>query len=101
MELNLPKNEINLFCQKWIISELSLFGSVLREDFQDNSDIDLLVTFGEKSHCSLFDLIHMENELKTIFGCDVDLVSRRGIEASRNALRRDAILNSAKVIYAS
>jgi len=101
MELNLPKNAIDLFCKKWMVSELSLFGSVLRDDFQNDSDIDVLVTFGKEAHCSLFDLTHMEDELKTIFGRKVDLVSRRGIEASRNVLRREAILKSTKVIYAA
>ena len=73
----------------------------MRDDFTADSDIDVLVRFDESAHCSLFDLVRMENELKEVFGRKVDIVSRRGIEASRNYLRRDAILNSAKVIYAA
>lgn len=101
MKLEVPEDKIMKFCRKWHISEMSLFGSVLREDFTPGSDIDVLVCFDESAHCSLFDLVRMENELKEIFGRDVDVVSRRGIEASRNTLRREAILNSAKVIYAA
>ena len=89
------------FCRTWHINEMSLFGSVLRDDFTLGSDIDVLVCFDETTHCGLFDLVRMEYELKEIFGRNVDLVSKRGIEASRNSLRRDAILNSAKVIYAA
>ncbi|WP_432805990.1 nucleotidyltransferase family protein [Geitlerinema calcuttense] len=90
------------FCQRWQIAELALFGSVLREDFQpDSSDIDVLVVFADEVKNTIEDLLDMEDELKTIFGRDVDLVERRVIEQSRNYLRRQAILNSAKAIYAT
>ena len=101
MNLELPEDKITKFCQKWKIQELSLFGSVLRDDFQADSDIDILVTFLENTHWTLFDLGHMENELNQIFDRKVDLVSKRGIKSSRNHIRRDAILNSAEVIYAA
>lgn len=101
IRIDVPKEKIAEFCQKWKITEFSLFGSVLREDFRPDSDIDVLVTFGEKAKHTLFDLVHMEDELKQIFGRKVDLVSRRGIESSRNYIRRNAILNSAEVIYAA
>lgn len=87
------------FCQRWKITEFALFGSVLRDDFRPNSDVDVLVTFDADSHWTLFDLVHMEWELEAMFGREVDLVSRRGIERSRNYLRRKAILSSAEVIY--
>ena len=89
------------FCQKWRISELALFGSAVRGDFGPASDVDVLVTFAPDSHPSLFDLVQMEEELKEMFGRDVDLVSRRGIESSRNYIRRKAILRSAQVLYAA
>lgn len=101
MELNLPNHLIDLCCQKWHIAELALFGSVLRSDFNPQSDIDFLVTFMPDAHNSLFDLVHMEKELKQMLDREVNLVSRSGIESSRNYLRRNAILNSAKVIYAA
>lgn len=96
-----PIAQITEFCQRWQITEFALFGSVLREDFRPDSDIDVLVTFAPEAHHTLFDLVHMENELKAIFQREVDLVSRRGVEQSRNYLRRNEILSSAQVIYAA
>lgn len=99
--IEIPEARIKDFCTKWKIIEFSFFGSVLRDDFRPDSDIDVLVTFDEDAQHSLFDLVHMGAELKEIFGRNVDLVSRRGIEASRNYLRRKAILDSAEAIYAA
>jgi hypothetical protein len=92
---------IGEFCKKWKVAEFAIFGSALRPDFGPDSDVDVLVTFKPDSKRSLFDLVQMEEELKGMFGREVDLVSRQGIEASRNYLRRKAILGSAKVLYAA
>jgi len=99
--LNIQIEEIAAFCQRWKITEFALFGSVLREDFISESDIDVLVTFSPDACWSLLDHVDMQDELKTIFGRKVDLVSRRGIERSRNHIRRKEILESAEVIYAA
>jgi predicted nucleotidyltransferase len=99
--VDIPKDRIAEFCKKWKIREFALFGSVLRDDFRPDSDIDVLVTFSEDAKHTLFDLVHMENELKEIFGREVDIVSRRGIESSRNYIRRNAILSSAEAVYAT
>ena len=96
-----PADRIAAFCERWQVTELSLFGSVLRDDFGPGSDVDVLVAFAEEARHSLFDMVRMENELKEIFGREVDLVSRRGIERSRNHLRRKAILDSAEVVHAA
>ena len=101
MKLVLPNDEIAQFCQKWRIQELSLFGSVLRDVFQADSDVDIMVTFCEDTHWTLLDMGRMEGELRKIFNRDVDLISKQGIKSSRNHIRRDAILMSAKVIYAA
>ena len=109
MERNLRLNEkikarqadVAEFCKRWDVSELALFGSVLRNDFGPESDVDVLVTLHEKARHTLFDLHQMEEGLSSIFGHDVDLVSRSGIEKSRNQGRRRAILQSARVIYES
>ena len=98
-DLGVEPSDIDAFCRKWDVSELSLFGSALREDFGPSSDVDLLVAFDIKAGHSLFDLVRMEDELKRIFGRDVDLVSRRGVEASRNHFRRKSILESARPVY--
>jgi hypothetical protein len=97
----LPKEKIADFCQRWEIVELALFGSVLRDDFSDDSDLDVLVTFAPTSRWTLLDHVEMQEELKEIVGRSVDLVSRRGIERSRNVIRKKAILDSAEVYYAA
>jgi hypothetical protein len=97
--IDLPLEKIAEFCKKWQVTEFALFGSVLRDDFRPNSDIDVMVQFHPEAHPTLFDLTYMEDELKLLFQRDVDLITRKGIEASRNYLRRKAILSSAQVIY--
>ena len=103
MKLHIPLDRpaIEAFCRKWQIAEFAFFGSVLREDFGPHSDIDVLVTFAPEAHRSLFDYVTMQDELAALFQRPVDLISRRGIENSRNALRRKAILESAEVFYAA
>ena len=99
--LPIDKNAITDFCVRWQISELALFGSVLRQDFGSESDVDVLVSFAPEARHGLFELARMREELERIFGRAVDLVSRRGLEASRNFLRRREILSSAEVLYAA
>lgn len=99
--LSVSEEQITTFCQRWQISELSLFGSALREDFREDSDVDVMVSFAPGARWSLFDLVAMQEELEQLFGREVDLITRRGLESSRNYLRRQAILSSAKVVYAS
>ncbi len=101
LKIEVPQDKVADFCRRWKISEFALFGSVLRDDFRPDSDIDVLVTFASDARWGLFALYEMEQELKKIFGREVDLVSRRGIEASRNYIRRKAILRSAEVVYAT
>lgn len=101
VQIPLPLNKIKAFCDRWKITKLDLFGSVLRDDFHSKSDIDVIVEFEHNLRYSLFDLVVMEDELKAIFHRDVDLVTRKGIANSRNYLRRKTILNSAKTIYES
>lgn len=99
-KVTIPRKKLAEFCQRWKISELAFFGSVLRDDFRPGSDIDLLVSFSPKAKISLFDLVRMQNELKEIFGREVDLVERRAIEKSENYIRRKNILSNTKIIYA-
>lgn len=101
LHIQLPEEEIASFCRRWKVKELSAFGSVVREDFGPESDVDLLVTFAPDAHWTLFDMVRMQDELKVLLGRDVDLVSRRGVESSRNPIRREAILSSAELIYAA
>jgi len=101
IQLNLPTEEIITFCQKWQVTELALFGSVLRDDFRPNSDIDIMVQFHPEAHPTFSTLEQMEAELKSLCNREVDLVTRQGIESSQNYLRRHEILSSAQVIYAT
>lgn len=99
IKIKVPKARIAEFCKRWNVSEFAIFGSALRADFRPDSDIDVLVSFVQGAKVSLFDMVLMQEELKQIFGRDVDLVSKRGVEHSRNYLRRKAILESAQVIH--
>jgi predicted nucleotidyltransferase len=96
----IPSKRVEDYCTRWKIKEFAIFGSAVRDDFGQGSDVDVLVTF-KGAHWTLFDLADMQEDLKKIFGRDVDLVSRRGLESSQNYLRRKAILSSAKVVYVS
>lgn len=94
----LPVEQIKSFCQKWKIQEFSLFGSVLRPDFNPQSDVDVLVVFAENAGWDLWDIMEMRDELKNIFGREVDLVEKRAL---RNPFRKQEILGSHEIIYAS
>ena len=92
------QGRIGDFCQKWQITELALFGSVLRDDFGPESDVDVLVTFAPDAPWSLFDLVDMTDELAALFGRKVDLVESDGL---RNPIRRRAILSGKQTIHAA
>ncbi|NJO76397.1 MAG: nucleotidyltransferase family protein [Leptolyngbyaceae cyanobacterium RM1_406_9] len=86
------------FCQRWHIIEFALFGSVLRNDFRPDSDIDVLVTFAADSRWSLFDWVDMRDELEALFGRKVDIADKEGL---KNPYRQHEILRTQQVIYAS
>ena len=93
--IDYDKEKLRDFCRKWKITEFSLFGSVVRDDFGPESDVDVMVRFADDADWSLFDEVHMEDELVEIFGRDIDLLTRRAVERSRNAIRRESILTNA------
>ena len=99
--LGLSEQEISDFCRRWRITELALFGSVLRADFDADSDLDILIAFAPDADWSLLDHVKMEQELEAVLGRKVDLFSRRSVERSHNWLRRREILDTAEVVYAS
>jgi predicted nucleotidyltransferase len=98
--LDVSEERIRSFCVRWSITELALFGSVLRDDFGPNSDIDVLATFDSASQRTLLDEAQMEIELEDIFGRKVDLLSRSAVERSPNWVRRQEILSTAVRVYA-
>ena len=97
--VHLPSEQIAAFCERWNVVEIALFGSVLRDDFGPDSDIDVLVRFRPGRYPSLFGLSEMESDLAEMVGRRVDLVERGGVEQSPNYIRRRAILDSARTIY--
>ena len=99
--IQIPRSQIDSFCRSWQVSELALFGSVLREDFGPDSNVDVLIQFQPQARHTLLDMARMEEELRQIFGRDVDLVERSAIEQSRNHFRRKAILQSAESVHAA
>ncbi len=101
LPVNLPVQGIAAFCRRWNISQLALFGSVLRDDFGPGSDIDVLVTFAPGSARTLAAISQMQQEIEALFGRPVDLVDRQSIERSPNYLRRRAILASARTVYSA
>jgi predicted nucleotidyltransferase len=101
--LQTTPQQLQEFCQKWHIVELAVFGSILRDDFrlggEDPSDVDMLFTDGENACKNLILQVRMTFELEELLHRGVDLVSKTAILADPNYIRRQNILESAKVIY--
>ncbi|MGE5342537.1 MAG: nucleotidyltransferase family protein [Candidatus Omnitrophota bacterium] len=97
-DLDLPREAIIDFCNRWEVKEFSIFGSILRDDFGPQSDVDVLLSFSKDSKWGLFELVDMKEELESIFGREVDIVEKEGM---KNPFRMNAILQNRKVIYAA
>ena len=91
-------HRVSAFCRRNRISRLALFGSVLRDDFTPESDVDVMVEFelGAKVGYSFF---AMQDELSEILGRQVDMTTFKGVEGSRNWLLKAEILGSAEAVY--
>jgi hypothetical protein len=96
--IDIPQEQLGQLCHRWRVKELSLFGSVLRDDFRPDSDIDVLVSFAPDAMWTLWDLMGMKDELEVLFGRPVDLVEK---EALRNPWRKRRILSTYQVVYAA
>lgn len=96
--LAVDNEKLRDFCRRWQIAELSLFGSVVREDFGPESDVDVMVRFDENAPWTFARWLQMQRELEAIFQRRVDLVERAAIEQSDNRFRRQDILSSAVVL---
>ena len=97
----LSVDRIAAFCSRWRVMELAVFGSVVRDDFGPDSDVDVLVKFDPGARRTLFDIVRMQDELSGMVGRNVDLTTRAAVEGSRNHIRRKAILETAQVVYAA
>lgn len=99
--LEISEDKIADFCRRWKITEFALFGSILRDDFRPDSDVDVLVTFAPDAEWSLLDHVQIEEELASLFGRKVEVVTREAVDQSPNWIRRREILRTVKVVYAS
>jgi predicted nucleotidyltransferase len=97
-EIDISENRLAELCRKWKVTELSLFGSILRDDFGPDSDIDVLVVFQPDAPWSMWNLMDMKAELEDLFDRPVDLVEK---EALRNPWRKRRILSTYEVVYAA
>lgn len=95
----LPEDAIAQFCDRWQVDEFYLFGSILRNDFHADSDINAMVKFASNAQVGLFEFVKMKQELEEIFSRKVDLLTKRSIEESDNWIRRQEILESARLLY--
>lgn len=96
--LHIDSKKIADFCGRWKVTEFSIFGSALRDDFRPNSDVDVLLAFASNARWSLFDLVEMREELTSMLGREVDIVEKGTI---RNPFRRHSIMASREVLYAA
>lgn len=94
--LSVTSEQIAEFCRRWKISELALFGSVVRDDFRPDSDVDIMVSFVPESRTGLWDFVHIQEELENLLGRPVDLVEKGTIE---NPFRRRSIARDITVVY--
>jgi len=99
LKIAVPQAEIEAFCRRHGIRHLSLFGSVLRDDFGPDSDVDVLVDFDRGVDLGLLEIVSIENELSAILGRKADLVDREEVERSENYIRRRHILSTAETVY--
>ena len=97
LKIIIPEKKIQEFCHRYQIKRMALFGSVLREDFRPDSDIDVLVVFDPSARITFITLGRMKRELSEIFQRPVDLVPQEGLKP----VIREAILSDAKEVYAA
>ena len=97
-KITIPQKKLNEFCRRWNVVEFAVFGSALREDFNSESDVDVLVTFAPDAEISLFDMAQMQIELERLYRRSVDWIEKASL---RNPYRRREILQTAQVLYAA
>jgi predicted nucleotidyltransferase len=91
-------NDVVALCRKYFITELSIFGSSIRDDFTQNSEIDILVSFDNNSKISLFDIMELEKDFTQLINRNVDIVEK---ESLKNPIRKNKILSTREIIYAA
>jgi predicted nucleotidyltransferase len=94
----LDYNDVVSLCKRYYITEMSIFGSSIRNDFTQDSDIDILVSFEQNSEITLFEIIELEKEFSRITNREVDIVEK---ESLKNPIRKNKILSTMEIIYAA
>lgn len=96
-KIQIPTEQIRDFCRRNQIRQLLLFGSVLRDDFRPESDVDVLVEFEPGAQIGLFEFMRIQEELAALLQRPVDLVPKDGLKP----IIRSSVLASAQVVYAA
>ncbi len=99
VQINISEQAISDFCKRWHIEDLALFGSVVREDFNSDSDVDVLISLPPDVFPSVTEWLAMIRELSSIFGRPVDLLTRATVERDHNSLFKASVLNSTQTMY--
>lgn len=99
--ITLPMEAIAALCERWHITRLSLFGSVLRDDFRPDSDVDVLITFAPGTYWPWGGLSAIAEELSALLGHRVEVMTHKAVEESRNPHLRTGILNTLETVYAA
>ena len=97
IHVDIDKAQLAEFCRRWQIRELSVFGSVLREDFSPGSDVDVLVEFEPEAQIGFLTLAKAARELSSLFGRKVDLIPKNGLKPRL----RGHVLAAAEVLFAT
>lgn len=93
--IEISDEELAEICRRYHVRELALFGSILRDDFDESSDIDVLVEFEPNAPIGFIALQDFQEELSTLFGRSVDVVTKPGL----NRHFREPVLKNARIIY--
>lgn len=90
---SVPEDVIRDFCRKWNLKSFRFYGSIMRDDFRPDSDIDVMVEFSPDAKPSFFDISTMQEELEALLCRKVDLADRRSVDRSENYIRRKGMLS--------
>lgn len=101
LKIDYDKIKFEVICEKYKIKEISIFGSVLRDDFNPDSDVDILIDFLPGARITLFKYQQLREELEALFNRKVDLVSKTELIASTNGYRKSGILSNTRLLYGS
>jgi len=89
----IPEETIRVFCKKWNVRSFCFYGSIMRDDFRPDSDIDVMIDFSPNAEVSLRNMSAMQEELEALFSRKVDLADRTSVEQSENYIRRKSMLS--------